>query len=39
MNTNELLDRIKRLVSEKHYRVKIHAVRHMIEEGFSEKIT
>jgi len=32
-----LHDKIKELVKDKHYRVKIHAVRHMIEEGFSEE--
>jgi len=33
----ELLLTIKRLVNEGYYRIKIHAVRHMIEEGFSEE--
>ena len=28
---------IKKLVNEGRYRIKIHAVRHMIEEGFSER--
>ncbi|MDI6785385.1 MAG: DUF4258 domain-containing protein [bacterium] len=37
MSIESLLERIKRLVKDKHYRVKIHSVRHMIEEGFSEK--
>lgn len=37
MDADDLLDRIKGLVGNRHYRVKIHAVRHMIEEGFSEK--
>ena len=32
----ELLLAIKRLISTRSYRVRIHAVRHMIEEGFSE---
>jgi hypothetical protein len=32
----ELLERIKGLVEAKKYRVRIHTVRHMIEEGFSE---
>lgn len=32
----ELLETIKRLVGERRYRVRIHAVRHMIEEGFGE---
>jgi hypothetical protein len=31
-----LLGKIKALVTGAHYRVRIHAVRHMIEEGFSE---
>jgi len=30
------LIRIKRLVKAGKYRIRIHAVRHMIEEGFSE---
>ena len=34
---DELLATIKKLVKEERYRIKIHAVRHMIEEGFSEK--
>ena len=34
---DELLATIKKLVNEERYRIKIHAVRHMIEEGFSEK--
>ncbi len=33
----ELLEHIKALVGAKRYRVRIHAVRHMIEEGFSEE--
>jgi len=33
----ELLAKIKKLVQQGRYRIKIHAVRHMIEEGFSEK--
>jgi len=37
MTVNELLDGIKKLIGDGHYRVKIHAVRHMIEKGFSEK--
>jgi hypothetical protein len=32
----DLLVEIKRLVSARRYRVRIHAVRHMIEEGFGE---
>lgn len=31
-----LLNRIKRLVKGRKYRIRIHAVRHMIEEGFNE---
>jgi hypothetical protein len=34
---DELLATIKKLVNEERYRIKIHAVRHMIEEGFSER--
>ena len=33
----ELLERIQSLIGAKKYRVAIHAVRHMIEEGFSER--
>lgn len=32
----ELLEKIKSLVAGAKYRVRIHAVRHMIEEGFTE---
>jgi hypothetical protein len=32
----ELLEKIKALIEAKKYRVRIHAVRHMIEEGFTE---
>jgi hypothetical protein len=32
----ELLAKIKTLIEAKKYRVRLHAVRHMIEEGFSE---
>jgi len=32
----DLLRRIKNLVTAKQYRIRIHAVRHMIEEGFTE---
>jgi hypothetical protein len=32
-----LLEEIKGLVGSGQYRVRIHAVRHMIEEGFSER--
>ena len=37
LTLEDVHDKIKELVKGKHYRVKIHAVRHMIEEGFSEK--
>jgi Domain of unknown function (DUF4258) len=33
----ELLAKIKTLISANQYRVRSHAVRHMIEEGFSEE--
>jgi len=33
----ELLEKIKDLINAKKYRVRIHAVRHMIEEGFTEE--
>jgi hypothetical protein len=32
----ELLEKIRSLMKARKYRVRIHAVRHMIEEGFSE---
>ena len=32
----ELLTKIKGLIEAKKYRVRIHAVRHMVEEGFGE---
>jgi hypothetical protein len=32
-----LLERIKAAASAKRYRIRIHAVRHMIEEGFDEE--
>jgi hypothetical protein len=38
MNTApELLEHIKGLINAQKYRVRLHAVRHMIEEGFSEQ--
>ena len=37
MATHRLLTRIKRAVAQQGYRVRIHAVRHMIEEGFDER--
>ncbi|MBA2732807.1 MAG: DUF4258 domain-containing protein [Acidobacteria bacterium] len=33
----ELLAKIKRLAEANKYRIRLHAVRHMIEEGFSEE--
>jgi hypothetical protein len=33
----ELLAKIKRLIGSGQYRVRIHAVRHMVEEGFGEQ--
>ncbi len=32
----KLLARIKQLVASRRYRIAVHAVRHMIEEGFTE---
>lgn len=32
-----MLERIKALASAQRYRIRIHAVRHMIEEGFDEE--
>lgn len=33
----KLLGKIKQLIGGRRYRVRLHAVRHMIEEGFSEQ--
>ena len=35
-DTAELLRNIKALIDQKRYRIRIHAVQHMIKEGFSE---
>ncbi|HEX5709660.1 MAG TPA: DUF4258 domain-containing protein, partial [Pyrinomonadaceae bacterium] len=32
----ELLEEVKRLIHSRQYRVRIHAIRHMVEEGFDE---
>lgn len=32
-----LLEDIRKLISEKKYRIRLHAVRHMTEEGFTEQ--
>jgi hypothetical protein len=34
---DDLLAKIKKVIGDRRYRVKIHAVKHMIEEGFSEE--
>jgi hypothetical protein len=34
---DDLLAKIKKFIGDRRYRVKIHAVKHMIEEGFSEE--
>lgn len=36
-NESQLIERIRRSVEFKKYRIRIHAVRHMIEEGFDER--
>lgn len=36
MTYDRIHERIKRLVIAKKYRMRIHAIRHMIEEGFEE---
>lgn len=36
IHDRELLEKIRRLIREKKYRVRMHAIRHMIEDGFSE---
>lgn len=33
----ELLEKIKRLIREKRYRIRMHTIRHMIEDGFGEE--
>jgi len=35
-HTDDLIERIQELVASSAYRVGIHAVRHMVEEGFDE---
>ena len=37
MPATRLVTRIKRSVAQKRYRIRIHAVRHMVEEGFNER--
>jgi len=37
VTSEDLPGKIKKLISKEQYRVRIHAVRHMIEEGFSEQ--
>jgi hypothetical protein len=37
MSQDELLSRIKDLLLSAKYRVRIHAVRHMVEDGFTEQ--
>ncbi len=37
MNGPDVLDKIKALLKAGKYRIRIHAVRHMIEEGFDEQ--
>ena len=37
VNEDELLSRIKALLLSEKYRVRIHAVRHMVEDGFTEQ--
>ena len=36
-NERTLLEDIKRLIKCEKYRIRIHAIRHMIEEGFNEE--
>jgi hypothetical protein len=36
IDDEELLPRIRSLLSARKYRIRIHAVRHMVEEGFTE---
>ncbi len=37
MTKDELLSKLRTLLEERKYRIRIHAVRHMTEEGFSEE--
>ncbi|HZG54724.1 MAG TPA: DUF4258 domain-containing protein [Pyrinomonadaceae bacterium] len=37
MIEGELFEQIKELIGARQYRVRLHAVRHMIEEGFGEQ--
>jgi hypothetical protein len=36
MDWEDYLEKIRSLITQKLYRVKIHTIRHMVEEGFSE---
>ena len=37
IDSEELLAKLKSLLTERNYRIRIHAVRHMVEEGFTEQ--
>ena len=37
MSEDELLSKIRRLLLSTKYRIRIHAVRHMVEDGFTEQ--
>ena len=37
IDNEELLAKLRSLLTERNYRIRIHAVRHMVEEGFKEQ--
>src|SRR5256885_16327852 len=37
IDNEELLAKLKSVLTERNYRIRIHAVRHMVEEGFTER--
>ena len=37
IDNEELLAKLRSLLTERNYRIRIHAVRHMVEEGFTEQ--
>jgi Domain of unknown function (DUF4258) len=37
IDDEELLPKIRNLISARKYRIRLHAVRHMVEEGFTER--
>ena len=37
IDNEELLAKLRSILTERNYRIRIHAVRHMVEEGFTEQ--